>query len=237
MVNAYNRRRVVALRPIEAYTMLPTLTGESIEASRPVHIGFGSAAPGNDSTITALASAQIVYYLTQQLTISDANPIVSVSETATIALAQNTLQQAYQSRGMLARYASHAGINTRWYPAGERSLALAAGLMTLQSEEAVSANVLAGSFGIELALVANAAQRQQRPFIAVSDQLSGQAVAYALSDAPLIGEELFAAAGYLSDNPEYARRNIAMDVLRWLVVLLLTGLLALSLFQTFTAGA
>jgi hypothetical protein len=227
----------VALRPIEAFATLPTLTGESIEASRPVHIAFGGAAPGNDTTITALASAQVVYYLAQQLTISDANPIISVSQTAAIPLAQNTLQQAYQSRGMMAQYARNAGIDTRWYPAGERSVALAAGLMTLQQEEKVSANVLVGSFGVELALVANAAQRRQRPFIAVSDQLGGQAVAYALSDAPLIGEELFAAPAYLSDNPVYLGRTAVIDSLRWILVIILTIVFVINLIQTYTAGA
>jgi hypothetical protein len=88
----------------------------------------------------------------------------------------------------------------------------------------MSANVLTGSYGPELALLLDTAKRHNIPSIAVSDQLEGQAVAYALADHRLIGEEAFVASSYLSDEPGAARKVLAIDVLRLLlIVALLVG--------------
>jgi len=56
-------------------------------------------------------------------------------------------------------------------------------------------------------------------------------VAYALANAPLIGEEVFAAAAYLSADPSEANRLIVTDLLRWLTILALVVLLAAALLR------
>jgi hypothetical protein len=109
--------------------------------------------------------------------------------------------------------------------------------MALQSEDKASSNVLVGRFGTEIALVMDAAHRHGRPVIAGSDQLDGLAVVYALADEPLIGEEVFAVPGYLSDTNDEANRNLIIDRLRWLVVLaILLLLVAPSTFDVISGG-
>ena len=107
----------------------------------------------------------------------------------------------------------------RWYPTGDRSLAFAAAITAVMGDDKVSSNVLAGSFGMELALIMHAAQRRNLPTIAVSDQLQGQAIAYALSDYGLIGEEVFTGGAYLSENPGQIAIAVSMDILRWVLIL------------------
>jgi hypothetical protein len=85
----------------------------------------------------------------------------------------------------------------------------------------VNANVLVGSFGPELALIAEATQRRGQSLLAASDQVTGQAIAYAMSDDILIGEELFSAGAYLGDEPRFRAALVAQDFLRWLLILLL----------------
>jgi hypothetical protein len=232
--NAIQRRRNTPLRRIAAYEGLPALLGSSIEANRPLHFSLGSAAPGEDTTLLSLMGTEFIYYATQQITVSDAPPLISVSETSAIPLGINTLRLAYQSRQHLERFKP---TNVRWYPAGERSLAFAAGITTLQNEENIGAHFLVGSFGAEIALLADTAYRYQRPFIAVSNRLEGQAVAYALSDETLIGEELFAAGGYLSNDPSRYRRTLTYDYLRWMAVALLVVLLIATLIARSQGGA
>ncbi len=207
------RRTTLVLRPIAAYDALPMLIGAAIEQDRPVHVSLGSAGVGGTSTALALASAELFYRVVQRASISPVAPILTVSEPTAIPLAYTTMRRAYDARGLIYNYNS-SGV--RWYPAGARSLAFAAALTAMLADDRVGANVLVGSFGPELALIADAAYRRNQPVIAASDQLEGQAVAYALADQPLIGEELFTAGAYLGDQP---RTVITLDTLRWLLIL------------------
>lgn len=218
------RRQAFVLREVPAYSTMPMHIGASIEANRPVHFSMGSASLGGDSTLLALASAEAFYWLGQRAVISPAAPILTVSDTTAAPLAYDILRRAYRSRGRLGQY--RGGV--RWYPAGPRSLAFAAALTATMGDDAVGANFLMGSFGPELALVADAAFRRDQALIAASDQLEGQAVAYVMSDQALIGEEIFVAGAYLGDEKTPVAAAGAQDVLRWILIasMLVTAALA-----------
>ena len=208
-----------ALRRIKAYReTLPRMVGLSIESSRPLHLSLGSAGIGGEQTLLAIASAELVYQMTERVAIGDAVPILTMTNTSAIPLAQDTLRRAYRSRGLLSRFKS---TNVRWYPAGNRSLAFAAAVTTMMAHDKVAGNMMAGSYGIELGLVMDQSARYDVPIVAVSDQLEGQAIAYALSDAPLIGEEIFAAGTYLDGGGVQVGETMTIDVLRWLLIIAL----------------
>ncbi len=209
------RRQAFALRPIDAFDALPDAVGAAIEANRPLHLSLGSAGLGADRTLLALASAELLYQVARRGAIGAAAPLFTTSDPTAIPLGHDTLRRAYQSRGLLDRYQPGA---VRWYPAGQRSLAFAAALTAALGADNVGANLLAGSFGPELALIGEAAHRRDQPLIAVSDQPEGQAIAYAFSDYPLIGEELFAGGAYLGTDAVQTGALVAQDVLRWLVI-------------------
>jgi hypothetical protein len=210
------RRTLAALRPIAAYQAIPLRVGEAIEANRPLHVSFGHASLGGDNTLLALASAELFYQAAARAAIGAAPPILTMSDTTAIPLGQDTLRRAYQSRGLLERYPRG---RVRWYPAGARSLAFAAVLTATLGDDRVASNVLVGSFGPEVALVAEAAVRRDQGVIAASDQLAGQAVAFALSDEPLIGEEIFTAGAYLGESASQVGLVVTLDVLRLLLIL------------------
>lgn len=226
VIAVFSRRRKApfALRPIRAFDNLGGLVGRSIESDRPLHISLGSAGLGGDSTIVALASAEMAYYIAHQAAIGDNSPLITLSSSSAIPLGQDTLRRAYKSSGFQDRFSPLA---VRWYPAGRRSLAFAAALTALMRDENTSSNVLVGSYGAEIALPLITANRLGQPVIANSDQPEGQAIAFALGDTPLIGEEVFAAAAYLDDDPNQSTRMVVQDVLRWgLVLAMLGGLIA-----------
>lgn len=222
------RRQKLALRDIAAYSGLPLTIGMAIEANRPVHMSLGSAGLGRDNTAVALASAEMFYQAARRAAISATSPIITVSDTTAIPLAQDTLRRAMQSRDLLSHYEPGA---VRWYPAGPRSLAFAAALTATLGDDDVGANLLVGSFGPELALIAEAAQRRSQPLIAASDQLTGQAVAYAFADAPLIGEELFAAGAYLGEAPNQTAMILTQDFLRWMLIFAIIALAVLTVIS------
>jgi hypothetical protein len=209
------RRQAFTLRNLPAYAMITPTVGASIEANHPLHLSYGSAGIGGNNTVLALASSELFYQVARRAAIGDASPIITTSDSSSLPLAQDTLRRAYASQNLLSRYRNS---NARWYPAGARSMAFAVAIAAMLRDDDVHANVLAGSFGIELALITDTAMRRDQDIFAVSDQPEGQAIAFAMSTEPLIGEEVFAAAAYLDDDPRASAHAASMDVLRWLLI-------------------
>lgn len=222
------RRRTTALRPIRGFDRIPIWVGQSIEANRPLHLSLGSAGIGDNTTVLSLAGAEFFYFVIQDATIGDVSPILTTTSTAAIPLGQDTLRRAYQSKNYSTRYKSS---NARWYPEGQRSMAFAAALTGMMKVENPQAHVLAGSFGPELALILDAAHHQHQETFAVSDQIEGQAIAFALSDEYLIGEEIFAAPAYVSEDPADKAESVVVDVWRGLLILFLFILLMFNVTE------
>jgi len=225
------------MRHIPALDRIPRLLGASIESSRPLHVSLGSATVGDETTLLALLGSEFIYEITRDVAVGDAAPIFTVSEGAVLPLAVDTLRRAYEHENRSAAFNSFLPLSVlpmsnRWYPAGRRSLAFAAALMTMQADDQLSGNVLVGRYGLELGLILDAAHRRDVPTIATSDQLDGQAIAYALADEALIGEEVFAVASYANDDPNLQRRTFAIDLMRGLVVMTIIVLVLYNL----TAG-
>lgn len=222
------RRRRALLRPIPAYQVIPEFVGFAIESNRPLQLSFGSSSLTGPSTLLTLASAELFYQITQRNAVGDVSPLITMSNTSTLPFGQDTLRRAYQSRGRIDRFRN---TSVRWYPAGARSLTYAAAIASIMGDDRVSANVFAGQFGSELALMMEAGLRRDLPSIAVSDQLEGQAIAFVFADYPLIGEEIFQAGAYLSESASQMGQTIAIDLLRWVLIAVLLILMALSLLN------
>jgi hypothetical protein len=93
-----------------------------------------------------------------------------------------------------------------------------AGTLPIIHDEQVSATLMTGHFGPELALIAETADRADGFTLAGTDSLPGQAALYAAAQEPLIGEELFAAGAYLRSGIVHMASLRAQDVLRWLII-------------------
>ncbi len=205
------RRSRRAQRQIAGIDLIPGWAGQAIESGRPLHLAFGSAGVGEDNTAVTLAGAEFFHHLIQRVGDGDVSPIMSTSAAATVPLAQDTLRRGWSRGGALTR--------AQWLPQGRRSIGYAAAVSCLIESERPSAHIFAGSFGPELALMIDSADRRGQGSLAVSDQLQGQAVAYAMADEALIGEELFAAAAYVAEAGETPADAIVMDVWRALLIM------------------
>ncbi|NDJ59514.1 MAG: hypothetical protein GYB67_00225 [Chloroflexi bacterium] len=211
------RRTLLPVRRLPAYELMPVLVGESIERGLPIHVSLGSTGLGANNTVLTLASAEVFYAAAQRAATGTVAPLLTLSDTSVIPLGYGTLRRAYAARDRLSRFRRDS---IRWLPAGPRSLAFAGAVTALLSTERVSANILVGSYGPELALILDTAYRRGQASVATSNQLEGQAIAYALADRPLIGEEIFVAPAYLGDPSAASSANVfTLDVLRWLLVI------------------
>lgn len=207
----FARRRELPLRPIAAYTTLPQMAADAVESDYRLHFSMGTSAISQISTVSALASAEIIYRLVERIAISPQVPLVTVGDPVTLTLAQDTLRRAYTYRQRMNTYQHRAAV---WFPTGDRSWALAAGASSMAATADVYGSVLLGRFGTELALLGESALRHNQVLIAHSDQPEGQAVAFAQANQMLYGEELYAGPAYLGRQPIAVGGLVAMDLLR-----------------------
>jgi hypothetical protein len=145
----------------------------------------------------------------------DQPPIATSGDAALTFLSQDALQTASQTSAQ-GIYDPTAGRLTGLTP-----FSYAAGAMPAIHDENISANVLMGNFGVEAALLTEAAERESTFTLAASDNLTAQAVMYASAQEPLIGEELYAAGAYMDAGPLHASSLIVQDILRWLIIIVI----------------
>jgi hypothetical protein len=213
------RRDSIVIRHLPAYAALPVLVSEALEADRTIHFSFGSAAPGGSTTPLILANTEAFTLLAKSAAAGAQTPLMTMSDSTALPLGYDILRRAYRQRNRIDQFRVGA---VQWYPEGSRSLAFAAAVTAVMGDERPSANLLMGSFGPEVSLVLESAARRGQFAVAASDQLEGQAIAYAMSDETLIGEEMFAGAAYLGGSSAQIGSLVAMDGLRvGLVIIIL----------------
>lgn len=212
------RKSPAVLRSIEAYERLNRAIGLSVEGGTRLHISIGR---GNLYTArggSALAGLAMLRRLTERTSLSDQPPIVTSGDASLAILSQDTLQSGYRAARAEDQFRFTNGRLTGLTP-----FAFAAGTLPVIRDEEVSANVVIGELGAEAALLADAAESKNADLIAASDNLPAQSVLYAASQAPLIGEELFAAGAYLGAGASHEASLQTQDILRWLVILAVLG--------------
>lgn len=223
VLTSLRRKSPPKLRPIPALTRLFRAIGLSVEDGTRLHASLGRGdllSARNGATFAALS---MLRYLAERTSVSDKPPVATSGDPILSLLAQDTLKAGYQASGAEDLYQPTTGRLSGLSP-----FSYAAGTMPVVRDENVSANVLMGQFGPEVALLVESAERVNVPTLGGSDDLAAQAVLYAAAQEPLIGEELFAAGAYLDAGPAHTASLVVQDVLRWALVVALVGGAALK---------
>jgi hypothetical protein len=210
------RKSVPTFREIPAFTHLKRAIGISVEAGTRLHISLGHGGLQTPNAAPGLAGLAMLRHLTEQTSASDKPPMVSSGIADLAILSQDTLQSGYKAAGAEELYNPGTGRLTGLTP-----FSFAAGAIPIMKDEDVSANILIGHFGSEVALLTDAAERANSPTVAATVEPSAQALIYASVDDPLIGEELFAAGAYSDAGVAHQASLQAQDVLRWAIILVL----------------
>jgi len=207
------RRSPATLRSIDAFERLKRAAGISVETGTRLHISLGSGNLLTSRGGSAFAGLAMLRRLVERASISDRPPVVTSGDAPISLLSQDTLQAGYKAAGADDQYRVSTGRLTGLTP-----FAYAAGTLPITRDENVSANVVIGDLGVEAALLAEAADRQDAHLIAASDNLSAQSVLYATAQEPLVGEELFASGAYIGAGASHEASLQVQDILRWLVI-------------------
>jgi len=207
-----------ALRPLEAYNQLDALVGQAVESGGRVHIALGPNSLTNEDAATTLAGLAMLELVTDSAHVSDLTPVATSGDATTWFVLGDTMLRVYRRRDL----------NEKFQTVMPRLVALdpityAGGISSLMTNESIRTNIAMGSFGSELMLITESASRRGILQIVGSDRLDAQAVAYASSRYPLLGEEFYMARAYLSDTPSAIAGAATEDILRWILIALIIG--------------
>ncbi len=218
------RKKPSVFRDIPALSRLRQAVGLVVEDGSRLHVSLGRGTLTAPQSASALAGLALLRRLADLTSAGDQPPIVTSGEATLAILSQDTLQSA-------ARFSERAAFDpTAGRVAGLTPFSYAAGAIPVIRDENVSANILVGNFGVEVALLTDAVERKNTFVLAGSDNLTAQAVIYASAQESLIGEEIYAAGAYVQSSPMHTASLTVQDILRWLIitVILIGALLTLA---------
>jgi hypothetical protein len=218
------RRAVLGLREIRAFEALERAFGLSVEAGERLHVSLGRGGVIGLHGLSGLVGLTVLGQIARFASVSDRPPVATSGDGALAILSQDTLRSASEAAGAEGSWKFTSGPCTGLTP-----FSFAAGTLPLIFDEATSTHILAGHFGSEAALLADAAERNQGLILAGSDNLSAQAILFAGAQEPLIGEELYAAGAYIGAGPVHTASVHAQDILRWVLVLAILAGVVLKL--------
>ena len=212
------------LREIPAFARLHRAIGLAVEAGSRLHISLGRGQLLSSQSAIGYVGLSILDRIARSTSISDRPPVATSGEGSLGILSQDTQRDA-------AKYLGVESDPMRGRITGLTPYSYAAGTLSFIQEEDIGANLLIGSFGNEVALITDAAERRDGMTLGGTDNLTGQAVLFAAAQEPLIGEETYAGGAYLGAGPMHIASLYAQDILRWVLIGLIVIGAILKLFS------
>jgi hypothetical protein len=210
------RRSGYQLRLIPAFARLNRAIGLSVEDGSRIHLSIGRGSLTGTESAAAFTGLSMLECITRRIGVSDRPPVVTSGDGALSILSRDALKTAYKAIEEETQYDPNDGRLS-----GITPFSYVAGTLPLIFDEQVSANVMVGHFGGEVALLTDAGERSGSLTLGGTDSLSGQAVLYATAQEPLIGEELYAGGAYLRAGGMHIASLRVQDVFRWILVLVI----------------
>lgn len=207
-----------SVRPLSAFQDLHSEVGYAAESGGAIHIALGSGGLYGEDTITSLAGLQVLESLADTAVSYNAPPIITVGDPTLLPLAQDVLRRAYERNGIAKMYDPN---QVRFV--APSPVAYAAGAAHVVATEHVTASVMAGSFGSEVSLIADAGARRDLPQLAAVAAPAAIGALYPATDRLAVGEELYAACAQMTGKRPYLVSLVAQDILRLVLVLAILG--------------
>lgn len=210
---SHRKRPERYLRAAPSFLRLKRSIGMAVEAGQRLHITLGHGGVRDIQGASALIGLSILRRIARVASISDKPPIATSGEAIISVLSQDTLQSAFHDIGAENRYEPTMG-----QLSGLTPFSYAAGTLPVIYDQQVSVNIIAGHFSSEVALLTDAAERNGSTTLAGSDNIAAQALLYASSDEPLVGEELYASGAYIQAGPLHLSSVRTQDIFRWVII-------------------
>ena len=220
-------RTQLVLRPLAGFSSLKQQVAQAIETGSKLHISMGQASLIGPDSASSIAATQIVNSLVKDGCANGTPPLVTVGEGTLLPLAQTQIRAAYENASRLDEFNTHQAV----FVASESdAYAYAGGVAAEILQNKIASNVLVGRFSEEIAIMTEAGTRKQVEQVVGSNNPIALAVATAVTDNILIGEEPLAAGAYLEAKPNQLASIQLQDILRWVIVLVIIVLAIIEMF-------
>jgi hypothetical protein len=213
------------IRPISGISAVDEAIGRATEMGRPILFVLGTGTAGDIATI---AGYTILARVARKTAEYQTPILVPVNDPVMMAMAQETVREAYIEAGRpdLYRPEHVFYISAMQFP----YVAAVNGLML---REKTATNFYMGVFHAESLLLAEAGSVTGSIQISGTDQVSQIPFFVAATDYTLIGEELYAASAYLSQDPVLMGPLKAQDWAKVAILAILAaGVVAWTFFGT-----
>lgn len=207
-------RKTSYLRDIPAFERLKKTMGAAVENGTRLHVSLGKSGMIQATNTSALVGLTVLEQVSLYSGSSDRPPVATSGDGALALLSQDTERAAFRVSGAPENFNPDRGVMT-----GPTPFSYIAGALPLADLENISAHILLGNFGPEVALLTESGERQSAYTLAGSDSLPAQAALYASAQEALIGEELYAVPAYLDRGPLHKASLQVQDILRWAAIL------------------
>lgn len=222
LIQAAKKGKPLYIRPIGGINAVDEAIGRATEMGRPILFVLGTGTAGDIATIAGFTILSRVAKRTAEYQ----TPIlVPVNDPVVMAMAQETVKEAYVQAGRPDVYRPE----TVYYISAMQFPYVAA-VNGLMLRERTATNFYMGVFHAESLLLAEAGSTTGAIQISGTDQVSQIPFFVAATDYTLIGEELYAASAYLSQEPAQMGPLKAQD---WSKLLILAFIVISVLLWTF----
>ena len=207
------------IRPIPGISAVDEAIGRATEMGRPILFVLGTGTAGDIATI---AGYTILARVAKKTAEYQTPILVPVNDPVMMAMAQETVKEAYLAAGRPEVYRPESV-----YYISAMQFPYVAAVNGVMLRERTATNFYMGVFHAESLLLAEAGSMTGSIQISGTDQVSQIPFFVAATDYTLIGEELYAASAYLSQDPVLMGPLKAQDWAKIAILLfILLGVLA-----------
>jgi len=196
--------------------------GRATEMDKPVLYLPGAGGFDQPQLLASMAVLSEVAKMTARY---DTRLIVCVPYSGVYPVMQEIVKQAYASEGKVENYRPD---DVRWF--SDHYYGYALGIVALMFQEQIATNIMIGDFAFDALMYAEAGNQVGAIQVGGTAAITQIPFFVAACDYALIGEEIYAAAAYLTKDPIRVATIVAQDWGKFFV----TGLLVVGvLLQTF----
>jgi hypothetical protein len=215
------------MRELSGFDALGDQIGRAVESGRGVHFSAGRGGLVGRSNPASVAALSTLDYVAERACKSDVPPLITVGDGTLLVATQDSLRSAFEAAGRSKDFSSDM---TQFVAAESFPIAYAAGVSDMVNRGESGSNILFGRFGAELAIMGEAAEREDMEQVMGSDDPIAMAVATSYTDELLLGEEMFAGGAYLQGDPPQRASVLLQDIMRVIVAIAILLAAILNLF-------
>lgn len=210
----HSRRKKLTIRKIAGLQALEDAIGRATEMARPLLFtpGWG----GDIQRPTTIASMNILSHVSEKTALYDCRLLYPTHDPVIMTVAQEVVRESYARAGVPDRFRED---DIQYVASSQFGYAAAVdGMLTRLRPASV---FLLGTFEAESLILAETGNSIGAIQIAGTDSTIQLSFFIVACDYTLIGEELFAASGYLSGDRSILASILAQDLLKLLIAVLL----------------